>query len=128
MAKRRNTPIKVEEQSLERYLVKKCKMLRARATKGRKAFDLTPQFLSEMYHTQDGRCAYTGIPLRLDSTETQPDSLSVDKLNSRKGYTTNNVILCSAFANSLKGTKSREEFEIILKKTITDISNFLKNS
>jgi hypothetical protein len=126
MAKRRNTPIKVEERSLERYLANKCKQLKRRATKSRKPFDLTPGFLAEMYHSQRGLCAYTGIPLRLDSTETQPDSLSVDKIEARKGYTPDNVILCSTFANTLKGTKSRAEFETSLKKTIKDISKYLK--
>lgn len=73
-----------------------------------RSFNLTWQYLAEQAERQDGNCAYTGLPLVLSRSRLESDSkgmfgaISVDRIDSRKGYEKGNVLLCSAMANIWK--------------------------
>lgn len=46
------------------------------------------------------KCYYTGIALTLEPG--RPSSLSIDRIDSTKGYVKGNVVACSVYANSMK--------------------------
>jgi hypothetical protein len=66
--------------------------------KGRE-FDLTVEWIDELYQSQDGRCALTGLSFDLQSPlghkqgTYRPMSPSLDRIDSTKGYTSDNVRL-----------------------------------
>src|SRR5690242_5681781 len=128
MAKRKNISrlaVDVEMKSLKNYMSRKCRSLKTKSLKQSIPFDLTSSFLEELYEDQLGLCHYTGMPMRLDSSEMEPDSLSVDKVDPQKGYVRDNVVLCTSFANTLKGTKTVNEFKSLLRNYAIDIIRHL---
>lgn len=65
--------------------------------KGRtnKEFNLVPQNLIDLWAKQDGKCAYTGLPLV--PTANQFNTVSLDRVDSSKGYIVGNIqLLCTA--------------------------------
>lgn len=63
-------------------------------------FDL--DYLEELFHKQEGRCAMTGLVFDLLSSSRikkfRPFSVSVDRVDSTKGYTKDNIrLVCVAF-------------------------------
>ena len=77
--------------------------------------DLTLSYLIELFARQKGRCFYTGVPLRLKLGFGRcKDSCSLDKIINDKGYTQDNVVLCSSHANLMKSDFTLEELKIWL--------------
>jgi hypothetical protein len=61
-------------------------------------------------------CPYLGIPLFNSNTRQSDNSISLDRIDSTKGYTKDNIIICSWRANHIKGNASSEElFKIATK-------------
>lgn len=75
--------------------------------------DLTADLLFERYRTQEGRCAWFGVPLTLElgSGLTQ---VSLDRLDNGRGYLADNVALVCRAANLARNNASMEEFEIFV--------------
>lgn len=67
-------------------------------------FDLTLEQLESMPLV----CYYTGTTLVLESNER--NTVSLDRLDSSKGYTITNVVYCCAFVNLMKHESSYEQF------------------
>jgi hypothetical protein len=53
-------------------------------------------------------CHYTGLELSI--RRNQPNTLSLDRINSLGGYTKNNVVFCCARINTMKSDMSVKEF------------------
>lgn len=64
--------------------------------------DITPEFLSSLYVEQKGLCAISGIPLDLDDAKS-PRYISIDRKDSKEGYTTSNVQFVLLAVNLGKG-------------------------
>jgi hypothetical protein len=73
-------------------------------TKARKRinreFSLVPQDLHDLWTKQDGKCAYTGLPLV--ATANQYNTVSLDRIDSSKGYVVGNIQLVCAAVNKMK--------------------------
>jgi len=54
-------------------------------------------------------CPVLGIPLRFSNRPRDPNSPSIDRIDNRKGYTQDNVVIVSNRVNALKGDASVEE-------------------
>lgn len=54
-------------------------------------------------------CHYTGVPLTLEKN--QYNTISLDRLDSGKGYFPSNVVLCCEFVNRMKGEFSPEQLK-----------------
>lgn len=82
-------------------------------------FDLTDDFLLKLYDDQNGLCYYTGYPLKLDG-DISFDTMSLDRVDSSKGYIKGNVVFCLNCINRMKGDadlpKIYEVFEYIAKR------------
>jgi hypothetical protein len=83
-------------------------------------FNLETQELLDMFNKQKGRCYYTGEKMvmkvltgkqftRKDHDEYK-DYLTIDRLDSNKGYILNNVVLCTWKVNAAKSTLSYKDF------------------
>jgi hypothetical protein len=100
--------------SLEHYFNSKLSFLKRKSQKQNIPFNLEKGDLLELYNLQDGKCYYTDIHIFHNSGILSHDSISVERLNPEKGYTKENVVLCSFNINSFKGTMNEEEFKVYL--------------
>lgn len=82
-----------------------------------KGFDcnVTPEFLLELWEKQEGKCYYTGVSIEwnnfgIGKGRRNLKGISLDRVNNTKGYTQDNVVLCTWIANTLKNDMPLEEF------------------
>jgi len=71
-------------------------------------------YLEELYKKQNGKCFYSGLDMTFERDGKY--IMSVDRIDSNKGYVKDNVVLCCSIINSMKNTLSTEEFFLIIKK------------
>lgn len=67
-------------------------------------FDLSLEWATFQYAVQDGRCFYSGEVLLSDKNDASRPfgKMSIDRLDSSKGYTTDNCVLCLSDVNYCK--------------------------
>jgi hypothetical protein len=94
------------------YSKKKIGECKRRARIYNYAFDLTLESVLEMFEKQNGCCFYTGIPMKDHSNDIY--SMSIDRINSEKGYTQDNVVLCGYKFNMMKNDLSiKQMYEMV---------------
>ncbi len=86
---------------------------RYRALEKKIDFNLTPEFLEQQWDRQNGLCFYTAQPMKAEKSE-QFDSVSVDRIDSDKGYTPDNVVLCRSICNIMKNSMTCDTFKILI--------------
>jgi hypothetical protein len=59
------------------------------------------------------RCPILGIPLKYNRGQPQDDSYSIDRIESDKGYTIDNVVVISYKANRMKNNGTTEELRLL---------------
>ena len=83
-------------------------------------FSLTIEDIMKQYHTQNGKCFYSGqlmSPIAKSST-----LMSIDRIDSSEGYTKDNIVLCCWRINEMKKNDPQNNF-LSLCKQIYDFSN-----
>jgi hypothetical protein len=89
-------------------------LIRCRCRYHKKEFSLTAKHLWELFLSQDGRCALTGLPLNLQTMDERSKGVdqnaSLDRIDSAKGYVPGNVRWVHKTANYMKQEYSDEEF------------------
>ena len=81
-------------------------------------FNITPEYLNQIYNNNK-QCKLSGVNIELDLTKSlQKQNLSIDRIDSNKGYEIGNIQLVDKRINMMKGTLSNEEF-IYLCKQVT---------
>lgn len=89
-----------------------------RARLRKKTIGATVEHLKEVWEKQQGRCAYTGVPLIHASSQkniTSPHfQASLDRINSSEGYEIGNLQFISKTANFAKSDFSDEVFKEFL--------------
>ena len=106
--------------TLDKLLVLRIRTAYGRACKKGLNFDLTPEYLMELYKKQKGVCYYSGIKMEIaikgyiDNTNT----LSVDRVDSSRGYTKDNVVLCCDSINTMKMKLETSNFLDICKTIV----------
>ena len=89
---------------------------KTRSIKKNIQFDLSLEFLIELWKKQNGLCYYTGLPMDLIQGGGKYDyaknnnAVSIDRLNSNNGYTKDNVVLCRSCINSAKMDMNVSDF------------------
>lgn len=81
-------------------------------------FDVTIEQLWELYQRQDGKCALSGIQLKLNEEKVPVRNksystyvtASVDRINSNDGYTINNIQWVHKRVNLMKNAMTDEQF------------------
>lgn len=104
-------------------LVKKSysKLVKENINNNRIEFDLTVNFISELLEKQNYKCFYTKHDLLLGDEIYSP---SIDRINSDKGYTKNNICICGVGINKIKFNLSINKFKEIIKELYQNINNF----
>ena len=72
-------------------------------------FSITKEYIWKLYEAQGRRCALTGVPIAFgkQGTETSP---SLDRIDSKHGYTESNVQWVHMLVNQMKWTISQPQF------------------
>jgi hypothetical protein len=75
--------------------------------------DVTSDYLSGLWNTQGGKCAYTKLPLILNSSSKRNldfrYTASLDRIDSNLGYVIGNVQFVSTAINYMKNTMSHSQ-------------------
>ena len=75
-------------------------------------FELTLDEVKTLWERQSGLCFYSKRPMTL--TKGDRDKVSIDRVNSSKTYTLDNVVLCTSSVNVMKRALSLDEFRCII--------------
>lgn len=85
------------------------------------AFNITLDYLESLWKSQEGKCFYSGRILTLETN--QIDSLSLERIDSTKGYIAGNVAFISKTINMMKKNYPLSIFITVCR----DIANHLEN-
>lgn len=95
---------------------------RARAKEYNIPFNITVEDVKGAWEKQGGKCYYTDQPMVLAPSERRWQSVSIDRIDSSKGYEKDNIVLCRGIVNLVKNELSIDELlEIIdqIKSTMS---------
>ena len=92
-------------------------------------FSINVDDVKNQYISQNGICFYTGNKMDVKNLpwKSNGSSISIDRVDSNKGYTVENIVLCENFVNRMKGNLSQKEF-FGLCETITKFSMMRNNN
>lgn len=91
------------------YIIKdRLRAAKSRAEQRGFEFELTPEYIKELLNKQNNRCFYTGYEFINENNN--PMALSIDRIDSSKGYSRNNVNLVCWLVNAMKTDISHEGF------------------
>jgi predicted DNA-binding protein YlxM (UPF0122 family) len=79
------------------------------------AYDLDEKFIHDLFKKQNGRCAYSNLKIKLDMNG-DGEFFSIDRIDSLKGYTKDNVVLTTSIINRMKLDYTVDEFFHIIKQ------------
>jgi hypothetical protein len=97
----------------------------SRSKTKKKQFDLDIEFLLEMFEKQNGRCALTDINFSFEKPKNyrvDPWTISLDRINSKLGYTKDNVRLVCTIVNFALNEWGEDNL-IAMSKAVTERSN-----
>ena len=95
-----------------------------------KIYDITAEYLEEVWNQQKGLCPYSGISLVLPKCHCNKNKLnlaSLDRIDSSKGYIKGNVQFVALPINYLKSTFSDLDVKCFLKKISNYTSTFIED-
>jgi hypothetical protein len=72
-------------------------------------------WIREQFARQQGRCFYTGIPFVIEDVHRGMRRPSLDRVDSTKGYTPKNTVLCLTAVNYMKNDYPLDEFMALLE-------------
>lgn len=84
-------------------------------------YNLTQPFIRHLYEKQGGKCAYSGEELQFCDAD-KYHKITLDRIDPQKGYTKDNVCLCTWFVNMMKNNCPMDQFRTIIKN-INDTIN-----
>lgn len=89
-------------------VISRLKSLCTKARNRTKEFNIIDQDLFDLWEKQNGQCAYTKLPLL--ATANQFNTLSLDRVDSNKGYVVGNIQLVCTAINKMKQEYAEEVF------------------
>ncbi len=113
---------KRKRSSLDSHFMVMLNSIKSRYRHGKKFKEFTPsdidlEFLNNMYLKQRGKCAITGIIMESTyGNGRNGRSVSIDRIDSSKGYTKDNVQFVCDWANISKGILSQEDYKSFIIK------------
>jgi len=85
-----------------------------RAKRKNLEFNIDEDYINELLIKQNYRCIYTNTELDLkmgsDDMFINPNTISIDRINNKLGYTKNNVALVTAIVNNMKNDLTESKF------------------
>ena len=116
----KTTIAKTHFSTLDGYLVKLFATLRHNAKKRNIPVEITLDDIKELYKKQDGKCAISNIQMTHlayqsdDPKQLNKNNLSIDRKDSKKGYTKTNIQLVCTIINILKTDLNENEMLLLL--------------
>lgn len=110
---------RANEKGLEWNINQILRSINNRTKKSKLIVDIDLTYLIELFNNQNGVCPYSGRKIQFDINS--QERLSLDRKDSTKGYTKDNVVWCCWQANNIKQDLNEDDF----KTWITDIYNTL---
>lgn len=104
--------------TLEETLHQRAYQAKRRSEKKQLEFNLTDSDLLEIYKKQNGKCYYSGITMEKIPKIDNYYNVSIDRVDSSKGYTKNNVVLCCDSINTMKNSMPIKIFIDICQKIV----------
>lgn len=116
-----------DEYSMFKYVFRLAKF---RAIKRNKEFNITLEYLKEIWNKQGGICPYTGWKLKLNQTSVNKlqktlDRASLDRIDSSKGYIIGNVQFVCLAAQFAKQDFEESEFIRFCQQVTKHFNNSL---
>lgn len=108
----------IQNSDIEYYLKRRLGGYKRNSQKKNVKFDLTVEFLLELWNKQKGCCYYTGMEMKKAIKQAGShdwDSPSLDRLEPSKGYVVGNVVFCTYAVNSFKQSLNEKQFKDVLK-------------
>ena len=97
--------------------------IKLRAGARNKTFELTAKYLSDLYETQDGKCALSGLPIYFGeegkNLSNTLGTASLDRIDSSIGYVEGNVQWVHKHINSMKNAHRTDYFIQLCKEVVT---------
>jgi len=84
-----------------------------RLTRSPHKFNITPQYIWELYLKQNKKCALTGLDIRFPRRGEKADrdgTVSIDRIDNTKGYIRGNIQLVTIRINLMKHVSTQEKF------------------
>ena len=80
--------------------------------------------LKELWKIQNGKCFWMGVDMSLEDlfVSNSPFAVSVERLNSDKGYHKDNIVLTTRFANRGRGKYDNDNFKLRLDNLLENRS------
>ena len=108
-----------DETRLAKILRTRFYAARERAKKKGLDFDLTIEFLKELWEKQDGKCAITKLPMTfLNDNGRVYTNVSIDQIEPNAGYIKKNIQLVCMAVNQLKSDLTMNEVLTICKSIV----------
>jgi hypothetical protein len=85
-------------------------------------FEITPEYVKDVYEMQDGLCALTGRKLLWGQGGWHRDTLSVDRIEASLGYVEGNIRLVTYQANRARGEFTDGQFLQFCQDVIATLS------
>ena len=93
-----------------------CNTAKANAKRYNREFSISKDQMLQKWEEQNGLCYYTGRPMKFDiGTD---DAVSIDRVDSSKGYTNDNTVLCQYRINVMKNNIQIDELVSIAKDIV----------
>lgn len=100
--------------TVDKRLATLFRSLKGRCNTKNMEFDIDVEYLNKLYNSQKGLCYYTNN--KMSVTAGDDDKISVDRLDSNKGYVKDNIVLCKWVVNRLKSDIHADEFIELCKQ------------
>lgn len=88
--------------------------IRGSAIRRKLSFEIDLEFILHLWDKQEGKCYYTGVDMKYVALKKNPYQVSIDRIDSKKGYTKDNTVLCCQSINYMKNDYEVEEFQSFL--------------
>lgn len=98
--------------NIENYISDRLRKLKLRCKNRNIEFNITTDFIIDIYTQQEGLCFYTDTPMTyLSGAGRNRNALSIDRVECKLGYTMGNVVLCCLRFNIVKQDLTLEEMK-----------------
>lgn len=99
--------------------------MRYRSKKYSQDIDFDIQYLIDLYNFQNGKCAISGIEMTFLIGEyiKIPTNISIDRIDSSKGYIKDNIHLVCTIINTMKNNLTLDDFKMYITLTYNNINN-----
>tara|TARA_R110002020_G_scaffold50716_7_gene143251 strand:+ start:34361 stop:34753 length:393 start_codon:yes stop_codon:yes gene_type:complete len=99
------------------------KNARKRAGKRSMPFNISRDYIIELFESQLGKCYYSGIDINVvkkdPKTTIDPFKMTLDCIDPQKGYVEENVVWCAYCINSMKQKMTRDDLIKVCKAVVS---------